>query len=229
MEKQINIIVADDELLFRKGIVFLLNSEEDIRVLFEAGDGKELLEYLQLHVQQPDIILIDLNMPEVNGVEATKTIRKLYPEIKIIALTSYYTPMFVANMIHEGAASYLSKNASPHEMIYTINQVAEKGFYYNDYVLGIIKDNTILANRDNHSLLSGEFLSTREIEILELICRQNSTAEISTKLCLSPRTVDGYRKQLLFKTSSKNVAGLVVFAIQHNMISPEFPNDNTLF
>ena len=228
MEKQINIIIADDELLFRKGIAFLLNSEEHIRVLFEAGNGVELLEYLKLHIRQPDIILMDLNMPEMNGVEATKTIRKLYPDIKIIALTSYHTPMFVANMIHEGAASYLSKNAAPHEMIFTINQVAEKGFYYDDYVLGVIKDNTILANKDNHSLLSGEFLSTREIQILELICREYSTAEISCELCLSPRTVDGYRKQLLFKTSSRNVAGLVVFAIQHNMISPEFPNDNLL-
>lgn len=218
MPKSIKIIVVDDEVLFRKGIIFLLQREEHIDVVQEAGDGEELLNHLQKMKSLPDIVLIDINMPNVNGVEATKTIRKDFPEIKIIALTSYHTPLFIANMIQEGAASYIIKNAHPDEMIKTINEVAEKGFYYNENVLKVLSDN-FSPNKKILNVLSSDFLSPREREVLELICLQYSTTEIAEKLFLSPRTVEGYRNSLLLKTQTKNVAGLVIFAIQNKIVN----------
>lgn len=218
MTEHIQIIVVDDEILFRKGIIFLLERESNIQIVHEAGDGEELIAYLKGGTSVPDIILIDINMPNVNGVEATKIIRKDFPEIKIIALTSYHTPLFIANMIQEGAASYLIKNAHPEEMLKTINEVAEKGFYYNENVLQVLSDN-FSPNKKILNVLSNDFISNREREVLELICLQYSTAEIANKLFLSPRTVEGHRNNLLSKTQTKNVAGLVVFAIQNKIVN----------
>ncbi|WP_026704771.1 response regulator [Flavobacterium soli] len=218
MAEEINIVVVDDEVLFRKGIVFLLQRVKAIKVVGEAGDGAELLEYLETATILPDIILIDINMPTINGVEATKNIRKQYPDIKIIALTSYHTPLFIANMIQEGAASYLIKNAHPDEMIKTIKEVAKKGFYYNENVIQVLSNN-FSPNKKIINFLSDDFLSSRERKILELICLQQSTVEIAEKLFISPRTVEGYRISLLVKTETKNVAGLVVFALQNKIVS----------
>jgi DNA-binding NarL/FixJ family response regulator len=218
MTADIKIVVVDDEVLFRKGIIFLLQREKSFNVVHEAGDGEELIAYLKETPELPDIILIDINMPNINGVEATKSIRKDYPDSKIIALTSYHTPLFIANMIQEGAASYLIKNAHPEEMIRTIKEVADKGFYYNEKVLQVLSDN-ISPNKTLMNVLSDDFLTPREKEVLELICLQYNTSEIADKIFLSPRTVEGYRNTLLLKTQTKNVAGLVVFAIQNRLVN----------
>jgi DNA-binding NarL/FixJ family response regulator len=198
MEQKIKIILADDEELFRKGIYFLLQREPNIEIIFEASNGSELVEHLKSTTELPDIIMMDLKMPLLNGVEATKLIHKDFPAIRIIALTSYNTKSFIANMINVGAASYLVKNASPIDMIKTVNEVAQKGFYYNE----------------------------REKEVLELICKQYSSAEIGEMLSLSTRTVDGHRNNLLLKTNSKNMAGLVIFAIQNKIINLEDSNND---
>ena len=128
---KIKLLLADDEELFRKGISFLLQRQDNIQILYEANNGSEVFEYLKSSSIHPDIILMDLKMPLLNGVEATKLINKEFPSIKIIALTSYNTKSFIANMIEIGAASYIVKNSTPEEMITTINHVIEKGFYYN--------------------------------------------------------------------------------------------------
>ncbi len=213
----IKILLVDDEILFRKGIYFLLQREANIDVIHEASDGEELIAFLNSSSVKPDIILMDLKMPLLNGVEATKIIRNDFPEIKIIALTSYNTDTFIANMIHVGASSYLVKNATPNEMIETINEVARKGFYYNDAVLKIINDNSF--SKKNKSKLDEDFITNREKEVLQLICEQKSTAEIAEILFISPRTVEGHRNNMMLKSESKNIAGLVVFAIQNQLVT----------
>lgn len=219
MNEKIKIFLADDEELFRKGIYFLLSREENIEILFEASNGKELIDKLQeCNLDElPNIIMMDLKMPLTNGVEATKIIHKNFPQIRIIALTSYNTKSFIANMINVGAASYLVKNATPQDMLMTINEVARKGFYYSESVMEVIHQD-ILSNSSSKTILDDDFLTLREKEILELICKQYSSAEIADRLCLSARTVDGHRNNLLLKTESKNVAGLVVFAIQNKIV-----------
>ena len=218
MTDKIKIILSDDEELFRKGILFLLQREPNFEIIFEASNGEDLIEYLNTSNNYPDIILMDLKMPLLNGVEATKIIHKKFPNIKTIALTSYNTQSFIANMINVGASSYLVKNASPKEMIFTINEVFDKGFYYNENVMKVIHQDMISSSQNTKSNLDEDFLTNREKEVLSLICNQLSTAEIAEKLFISPRTVDGHRNNLLIKTESKNMAGLVVFAIQNKII-----------
>lgn len=218
MRAAIKIILVDDEVLFRKGISFLLGREANIDIIFEASNGEDLIFYLQHNANNhPDIIIMDLKMPVINGVEATKIIRKEFPELKIIALTSYDSKSFVANMIDVGAVSYLIKNATPQELLTTINEVASKGFYYTDYVIKIIQDD-VLKTKKTKSNFDSNFLSPREIEVLKLICLQKSTAEIADQLFISPRTVEGHRNNLLLKTESRNIAGLVVYAVQNSLL-----------
>ncbi|RED18886.1 LuxR family two component transcriptional regulator [Flavobacterium cutihirudinis] len=216
MNPAIKIALVDDEVLFRKGIAFLLQREDNIEILFEASDGEELISNLEKIEVKPDIIIMDLKMPVLNGVEATRIIRKSYPDIKIIALTSYDTKSFIANMIQVGAVAYLIKNTTPKDLIHTINEVAKKGFYYNENVLKIIQE-TIVSSKNSKGQLETSFLSPREIEILQLICLQKTTTEIAEHLFLSPRTVEGHRNNLLLKTESRNIAGLVVYAIQNEI------------
>lgn len=221
MGKTIKIILVDDEILFRKGISFLLGREPNIDIIFEASNGDELIYFLQKNKNNlPDIIIMDLKMPGINGVEATKIIHVEFPKLKIIALTSYDSKSFVANMIDVGAVSYLIKNATPQELITTINEVAEKGFYYTDYVMKIIQDDVLTAKKTK-SALDNNFLTAREFEVLKLICLQKSTAEIAEKLFISPRTVEGHRNNLLLKTESRNIAGLVVYAVQNEIMDFE--------
>jgi DNA-binding NarL/FixJ family response regulator len=215
-DRAIKIVLVDDEVLFRKGISFLLQREENIEVLFEASNGEELISNLNSNEIKPDIIIMDLKMPVLNGVEATKVIRKFFPDIKIIALTSYDTKSFVTNMIQVGAVAYLVKNTTPKDLINTINEVAKKGFFYNEITLKTIQD-TILPSKNSKINLDSGFLSPREIEVLQLICNQKTTAEIAEELFLSPRTVEGHRNNLLLKTESRNIAGLVVYAIQNEI------------
>jgi DNA-binding NarL/FixJ family response regulator len=218
MKQEIKVILADDEVLFRKGISFLLDREENIDVIFEASDGVELIDFLKGTNPKPDIIIMDLKMPLLNGIEATKIIHRDFSDIKIIALTSYDSKSFIANMIDVGAVSYLVKNATPQELFETINEVATKGFYYPEYVMNIIQKDLITNKKSKCSFDTG-FITSRELEVLQLICKQKSTIEIGEKLFISPRTVEGHRNNLLLKTESKNIAGLVVYAIQNAIVS----------
>jgi DNA-binding NarL/FixJ family response regulator len=216
--QKIKILLADDELLFRKGIAFLLEREKNIEIVFEAADGNEILEYLKKNQNHPEIILMDLKMPNLNGVEATKIIQKDFPEIKIIALTSYDSKSFINNMIQVGASSYLIKNATPTEMIITINEVAKNGYYYNQNVLQVINDCVTTSPKITKTENDEDFLTSREKEVLELICKQYNSQEIANKIFISPRTVEGHRINLLSKTNCKNIAGLVVYAIQNKYV-----------
>jgi DNA-binding NarL/FixJ family response regulator len=222
MKDTIKLILADDEVLFRKGIAFLLEREKNIEVIFEVSNGEELISFLRESSIHPHIILMDLKMPLLNGVDSTRIIQNEFPDIKIIALTSYDSKLFIANMINTGAASYLVKNTTPTQMIYTINEVYKKGVYYTEEVIKILQESTVINTTSQHkSLFDEDYLTKREKEVLLLICRQMSTTEMADKLFISPRTIEGHRNNLLLKTESKNVAGLVVYAIQNKIITME--------
>ena len=218
MRQHIQIAIADDEQLFRSGISFLLQKEPQFQILFEAENGQELIDNLDSN-NLPDVILMDLKMPVLNGVESTKYIHKKYPDIKIIALTSYDGKSFITNMINVGASSYLLKNTTPKEVVHTIKEVHDKGFYYDEKVMKTIHENLLSSSgKKIKSDLDKKLLSTRERQVLELICAQLTTTEIADRLFISPRTVDGHRNNLLLKTGSKNVAGLVIYGIQKKLI-----------
>ena len=222
MKDIIKIAIADDEVLFRQGISFILNKEVNFDIVLQAEDGADLLSQLQNSEVLPDIILMDLKMPNLNGVEATKVIKKEYPSIKIIAITSYYSKPFISNMIATGAVAYIAKNTPPKEVITTVNAVADKGFYYNDNVMQVIQENMLNPDaKVTRSYFDLDYLTKRETEVLKLICAQKTTNEIAEELFISPRTVEGHRNNLLLKTESKNVAGLVVFAVKHKIVELE--------
>jgi DNA-binding NarL/FixJ family response regulator len=213
----ISIAIADDESLFRKGMRMILNSYDTLKVELEAEDGEDLLNKLGEATKLPEILLLDLKMPKLNGIEAAKIIRAQYPDVKIIVLSTHFSRAFVTNMLEIGAASYLPKNSEPEEVVETIKAVYAKGFHYNTKVIEIIRENMMSKDMPRSSF--NVDLTSREKEILQLICEQYTTPEIGKKLFISPRTVDGHRNNLLSKLDCKNIAGLVVFALQNNVVN----------
>ncbi len=218
--KKIKLALADDELLFRQGVKAILGTEEIIDILFDAEDGEHLINQLRDTEILPDIVITDLKMPSLNGVEVTKLIRKEFPDIKVIALTSYFSKPFILNMISIGAVAYLAKNSTPALMIKTIKEVASKGFYYDEQVMQYIHESIVNpSDKKVKSNFDTNYFTKREIEVLDLICKQYTTNDIADSLFISPRTVEGHRNNLLLKTESKNVAGLVIYALKNKMVS----------
>jgi len=214
--KVIKIAIADDEALFRKGMKLILDSYQSLQVILEAENGVDLLDKLTLSKDLPDILLLDLKMPEMNGIEVAKIMQTKYPTLKTIVLSTYFSRAFIINMIELSAVAYLPKNSLPKEVVETIKAVYANGFYYNSEVLTIIREN-IISKKKPKAQFSLE-LTVREKEVLQLICEQYAAPEIADKLFISPRTVDGHRNNLLLKLNCKNVAGLVVAALQQQIV-----------
>ena len=213
----INIAIADDQKLFRKGMVALLTTFENISLVFEAENGKQLIELCEQATVKPDIILLDLSMPEMNGLEALKILKEKHPSIRVIVLTIHEAENFILTTIQAGANGYLAKNAEPEEVELAINEVYKNDFHFTLPMLEIMRKGLAKKlqpvasdNEDN--------LTPREKEVLQLICKQFSSAEIAEKLFLSSRTVEGHRNNLLAKTNSRNTAGLVLYALKHKFI-----------
>jgi len=215
--KIIKVAIADDEALFRKGMKLILDSHSNLEVILEAENGKDLLDQLSQIQDFPDVLLLDLKMPEMNGIEVAKVLQKDYPTIKTIVLSTHFSRAFIINMIELSAVAYLPKNSLPSEVVETIDAVFKNGFYYNSEVLAIIREN-IISKKKPKAQFSLD-LTAREKEVLQLICEQYTATEIAERLFISPRTVDGHRNNLLLKLDCKNVAGLVVFALQHEIVN----------
>ncbi len=216
------IAIADDELLFRKGLGLLISEFEDMTLVFEAANGEELLNKLLIAEVLPDVLLLDLNMPVMNGIEVAPIINKNYPALRFIVLSTHYSKAFVINMIELGAASFLVKNTSPAEMEHAIREVATKGFYYDQNVMEVIRDNMVKKARPQLRVPFGIDLSDREREILQMICEEMTAKEIAEQLYISTRTVEGHRNSLLSKLNCKNTAGLVVVALQNKLVDIKF-------
>jgi len=216
----IKVVLADDEELFRVGMYHILSKDEEIEIVHQACNGAELLDYLENTEPLPDIIIMDIKMPELNGVEATKAVCAKFPEIGIIALTTYNTKPFIRNMIDVGASSYLVKNSPTESVLQTIKQVYYNGFYYDTLVMEALKSGKNKSKADSVSFFDETFITQREQEVLEKICLQRTSQEIADDLFISKRTVEVHRKNLLEKTGAKNLAGLVIFAVKNNLVSP---------
>jgi DNA-binding NarL/FixJ family response regulator len=214
MSKMINLLIADDEELFRKGMAQLLSDHPKINVIGEAANGQILLNKLRTAEILPDIILLDLKMPELDGVQATKLIKKEFPDIRIVVLTSHYTKIFIVNMVHIGASAFQRKDSSPASVIDCIIEVHKNGYYFDHEIMKVLQKSFVSGETIRKTQFNETPLSEREIEILRLICEQKKTSEIADELFISVRTVDGHRNNLLLKTESKNIAGLVLYAIE---------------
>lgn len=215
MENKIRIAIADDHNLFRKGIAALLSDFDFIGEVTEAANGKELIDTIAASEHLPEVILLDVNMPVMDGVEAQKRIRVLYPEIKIIILTMEDDEQFIVHLINEGVNGYLLKNANPDEMEKAIKKVVEHGFYFSENISELVLKS--LHHREKNRFEIREDFTENELRVLQLICLEKTTAEIADELNTSSRTIDGYRRKLLEKTGAKNMAGLVLFAVKNGI------------
>jgi two-component system nitrate/nitrite response regulator NarL len=200
MSAHVKIIIADDHTLFLDGICSLLQQEDNLLVTHTASDGKELLDLLT--IQQPDIVLLDINMPFINGLEATRHIRQLYPCTRIIILSSYNEPHLITQARNSGANGYLIKNCNREELIHTIRLVHAGGTSYPGKVMST-----------DTSFLKPFNLTRREIEIVQLISKQYTNQQIADELHLSIYTIETHRKNIMQKLQLKTPAALIRFIL----------------
>lgn len=220
MEK-IKIAIADDQQLFRNAIAGLINDISDFELVAEAGNGEELLNILSNTTKMPDVVLVDLDMPVMNGVQLNEQLHLQYPAIKTIIVTVFNQERFISKLIEAGANGYLAKNCNIDELTTAIRTVYRTGFYFNDDCMTAMRNaaqhrTSRLKNINNIPIA----LTSREEEILLLLCKEYSTQEIAEELFISVRTAEGHRLNLLAKVGCKNTAGLVVFAIKHGLYEP---------
>lgn len=214
----INIILADDHEIFRDGFRSLIQEESSINLVAEAADGYTLLNLADQY--KPDIILTDIKMPGLDGIRVTEELVKRYPQSAVIALTMFNEDHMIIDMLSAGASGYLLKDAPKKVIIDAIYAVYKNQPYYcpstNIKLSRLIASNTYDPIRKERKIP----LSKREIEILRLLCREKSNAEISSQLGISLRTVEGFRFKLLSKTKSANLVGLIFFAIRYGLFTP---------
>lgn len=213
----ITLALADDHQLFRKGLKLIFEEQEGFEVVIEAENGKQLVDALAL--KRADVILLDLEMPEMNGAEALKVIREAYPEAKVLLLTMHDNEKYMISFLQQGAHGYLLKDASPDELVLGVRKVHQSGRFINDRVSEALLNRLDSLKTENPTIGSEHNLGEREMDVLRLICEEYTTAEIADKLFLSTRTIESYRQRLLEKTGTRNTAGLVRFAIEKELFT----------
>lgn len=215
MEK-IRYLIADDHKIFRQGVIFSLSDFQELESAGEAGNGLELLELIPR--TNPHVILMDLRMPEMDGIEATQYIRQHYPDIRVLVLSMYDDEKFIVHLMESGAAGYLLKNAEPDEIRTAIEAAYQNGYYFTDMINRAMLKKIVTHKRFKPSFNSDIHLTDREIEVLQLICEEYTAPEIAKMIYLSPRTVEGIRGKLIEKIGVKNVAGLVMYAVRNGLV-----------
>jgi DNA-binding NarL/FixJ family response regulator len=212
---KIKIAIADDYKIFREGLKVGLSADDNLQIILEADNGEDLLKGLETN--SPDIILMDLKMPIMDGMEATKEVRKKYPDMKVLVVSMYEDDKFIIHLMEIGANGYLLKNAEPDEIRRSIYSVHENGYYFNDLVNKALLKKLVLKNNLKPSFNQNVELTEREMEVLKLICEEKTAAEIAKEIFLSPRSVEGIRQRLIEKIGVRNTAGLVLFAVKNGI------------
>lgn len=216
MKQQNTIIIVDDHTLFRDGLKFVIEKLPSYKVIAEADNGKQFLELLDKEI--PDLVLMDIFMPVMNGIEAAEKAIEKYPDLKIITISMYGDQEYYFKMINAGVKGFILKQSGKNELENAMNEVINGGNYFSQELLCRI----ITNYSDKQVTTSGNNiikLTDREAEILQLVCNGLSNTEIADKLFLSLKTVEGHKTKLLKKSSTKNTAGLIMFAIKSGLIT----------
>jgi DNA-binding NarL/FixJ family response regulator len=209
--KKISVYIVDDHTLFREGLAFLLSQCDYIETVKDFSNGNDFLYYIEN--QTPDVVLMDIEMPEIDGITTTRKALEKHPNILIIALSMYGYEQYYSQMIDAGAHGFVMKNSQFSDVQEAIQEVYKGNDYFSPEILESIIKN--IYTKKEHK--TSHELTEREIEILYNICKGYSNAEIAENLCISKRTVDKHRENVLLKTASKNTAGLVVYAIKNGV------------
>jgi DNA-binding NarL/FixJ family response regulator len=212
-----NIIIVDDHKIFRDGLILLLSNFDFVSVVGEAANGEEFLELIDN--VKPDIVLMDINMPKMNGIEATKQALKKYPELKVIALTSFADDEYIEQMISAGVEGYMLKRSDIEDFEKAIKKVAGGGSYFSAEIIKVISRNLYKEKeRKSGEQLLDKF-TPREKEILNLICKGLNNEQIAELIHLSPKTVEKHKSNLFQKTETFNTVNLVIYAFKNQLIS----------
>ena len=209
------IVIADDHSLIRKGLRTIIELESDMQVIGEAGDGKELLEFLAR--EQPDMVIMDISMPNLNGIDAIGRVLALYPGIRILILTMHRNSQYFYNAVAAGAHGYLIKDDSDTELLTAIDTVRSGKTYISPQLSSEVADTMLSAFREHRepSIIS---LTPRERDVLGLVVKGHTSKQIAEILCLSPRTIDHHRASLLKKFKMKNTVDLVKYVIKNSLL-----------
>jgi DNA-binding NarL/FixJ family response regulator len=205
----INIAIVDDHTLFRNGVNALMSEFTEINVVFEAENGRQMQQQLPKHVL-PQVILMDINMPEMDGYDASAWLKTKYPQIKVLALSMFEDDKAIIRMIRCGAVGYMLKESKPRELLEAIKTIVAKGVYINELVSGKL----LRSVTDTTDVVA---LTNKEVEFIKLSCSELTYKEIADQMCVSPRTVDNYREALFLKLNIKSRTGLVLYAIQNGV------------
>jgi len=221
MSTTIHVGLVEDQPLFRQGMKAIISEWPGMDVVFESADGYSVKDKLQNAAVIPDVMLVDLTLPpdgktECSGLDVTRVLLETWPDMRIIILSVHDDENYIAQLIEEGAHGYLLKDCDPGEVKEAIESVYRKGSYINERTLRAIQNN--LGNRKKPPKQKEE-ITKREEEILQLVCQQFTAEEIAEKLFISVKTVNGHRNNLLQKTGSKNVTGLVIYAVKNGIIA----------
>ena len=211
--RPISILVADDHKLFRQGIASLLAKVPEFGKIMEASDGQEMLELIT--IETPDVILLDLKMPVLSGLEAMPILCKKYPQVKVLAVSMHTNPSYIARLIKSGACGYLHKDADIMEVVGAIKTVLSGKNYINDLSAEALIQN---FRADDGISKIATSLNEEEKNLIKLIVQENTCAQIANQVCLSKRTIDAHRRKLFKKLGVKSVAGLTAFAIEHQLL-----------
>ncbi len=215
--KKTSVALVDDHVLLRNGLANHIRSLDEYDVVFEADNGESFLKKL-VHAALPDIVLMDINMPLMDGFETTRWLKQHHPEIKVLALSMYDNEQSIIRMLKCGAKGYILKDIEPSEFKAALDALVQKGFYYSEMVTGklIHAVNQIGEQRQKSNSLTT--FNEREIEFLKLVCTEMTYKEISESMNLSPRTIDGYRDAMFEKLNAKTRVGLVMYAIRNGFV-----------
>lgn len=212
----INVAIADDHKIFRKGVILSLRSYTNIKFILEAENGEELIKGIE-H-EQPDIVLMDLKMPVKDGIETTKYLNKHFPSVRILILTMFEDERFVGHLMDSGANGYLLKSTEPAEIKQGIMDVMKTGFYLNNFVNRVLIKKNYAKQKFNPNLSSEIVVSEKEKEVLTLVCMEFTAQEIAQKMEISARTVEAIKDRLMERFGVKNSVGLVFFAMKNSLI-----------
>ncbi len=217
MKRKLRILIVEDQHIFRKGLILLLKEIPGVEIFGEASNGQEFLEMIQ--DERPDIVMMDIQMPVMNGIEATKKAIELYPSLRIVAISMFGDEEYLVSMLEAGIKGFLLKTVDEYELSKAIELVADNKNYFSDELLPVLTNS--LVNRKTRSESPEpelrEELTKREIEVLNLICKGFTIKEIADQLFISQRTVDGHKANLFRKTGVDSSVKLVTFAIKNNL------------
>jgi len=213
---KIKVALVDDHALLRNGLAGLVNSLENYTVIFEAGNGIDFQKKIS-NENMPELVLMDINMPQMDGFATAQWIKQSYPLVKVLALSMYDNENAVIRMFKAGAKGYILKDSEPAELRSALDSIMTKGYYYSELVTGklIHSINKLDENADVRNLIQ---LNDRELEFLKYACTEMTYKEIADKMFLSPRTIDGYRDALFEKLNLKTRVGLVMYAIKNGIV-----------